>query len=520
VTREGELSVGGRAWSATAANALEPSPDAAAQIGEEVSNFVTGFLASREDARVTSPARGEEGRLVGAAFPPERGSGFADALESFRSAAGVGLDVTAPGFLAFVPGGSQYLSAVATLLASLVNPFVGQPHAAPEMVEIESSVLRWMCEEFGLPEQTSMGVFTSGGSLSALTMLIAVRETRLDGDTSRACLYASCDTHGSLAKAARAAGFSPDLVRLLPVTPERRLDTEALAEQVAADSRAGLTPLLVAANAGTTSTGAVDPLPAIARLARREGLWMHVDGCYGGMFHLTARGRRILHGIGAADSIAIDPHKGLFAPFGCGALLVRDGSNLRAAFGSQLDDPYLQDHPPAPEGLPDFSEHSLELSRPFRGLAVWLPLQAHGVGAFRAALDEKLDLAASLARGLKSIPGIEAACPVDLSVVTFRPSLTGGLTAEQADDLGRRLLERVNASGRVYLSHTVIEGRYALRACVLNHRTHGRQIDEALRLIAEHAAALGLGTATAAGRRFTRAPVDGGRQQRPVCPTP
>ena len=180
--------------------------------------------------------------------------------------------MTAPGFLAFVPGGSQYLSAVATLLASLVNPFVGQPHAAPEMVEIESSVLRWMCEEFGLPEQTSMGVFTSGGSLSAPTMLIAVRETRLDGDTSRACLYASCDTHGSLAKAARAAGFSPDLVRLLPVTSERRLDTEALAKQVAADRRAGLTPLLVAANAGTTSTGQSIPY-------RRSPGWRAARDC-------------------------------------------------------------------------------------------------------------------------------------------------------------------------------------------------------------------------------------------------
>jgi aromatic-L-amino-acid/L-tryptophan decarboxylase len=132
------------------------------------------------------------------------------------------------------------------------------------------------------------------------------------------------------------------------------------------------------------------------------------------------------------------------------------------------------------------------------------------VGAFRAALDEKLDLAASLAQGVKSIPGIEAACPVGLSVVTFRPSLAGGLTAEQGDDLSRRLLERVNSSGQVFLSHTVIEGRHALRACVLNHRTHGRQIDEALRLIAEHAAALGLGTAA----------VNGGRQHRPVCLNP
>ena len=475
---------------AGAAASLEPDEQALAAIERSTWDFVRAFVDTREAAPAARP---QGGHLLAADLgtpPPEVGRGFDAALERFGAAVGRGLDVTAPGFMAYVPGGAQVVSAVAALLGSLVNPFVGQPDAAPGMIAIENSVLRWLCREFGLPADASMGIFTSGGSLSALTAFVAARETLLGGDTERATVYVASESHGSALKAARAAGFDRAALRVLPCRAADGIDPAVLATAIAADRRAGWRPAAIVASAGTTNTGAVDPLRRIGELARREGLWLHVDACYGGPFQLTERGRALFDGIELADSIAVDPHKGMYTPFGCGCLLVRDGATLRAAFGEQLPDEYLKERGVATPAIPDFAEHSLELTRPFRGLLVWLPLQVHGVATLRQSLDEKLDLAAELAERLAALPGIEVLGDPSLSVVCFRP-----VSAHGDDGPARALLAHLNASGSVYLSGTTVDGRFALRACVLNHRTHRPHVARLVDLVAD---AVGRRTDTAA----------------------
>ncbi|HMC37434.1 MAG TPA: pyridoxal-dependent decarboxylase, partial [Actinomycetota bacterium] len=218
-------------------------------------------------------------------------------------------------------------------------------------------------------------------------------------------------------------------------------------------------------------------------VASDEGLWLHVDGAYGGLFQLTERGRRAFAGIERADSIAVDPHKTLFLPYGTGALLVRDGDRLREAHTVQAD--YLQDLA-REEEIPNFTDYSPELSRDFRGLRLWLPLELHGLRAFRDALDEKLDLARFLHGELSDTGGFELPWEAELSVVAFRLAPEAG----DRDDLSRRLLKRINASRRVFLSSTMIDGRFVIRACIVSHRTHRDRIEEAADIIKKAAAEL------------------------------
>jgi aromatic-L-amino-acid decarboxylase len=246
---------------------------------------------------------------------------------------------------------------------------------------------------------------------------------------------------------------------------------------------------MVMASAGTTNTGAIDPLVDIADVAGDEGLWMHVDAAYGGFFQLTDRGSSWFRGVERSDSVTLDPHKGLFLPYGTGALVVADGEALRDAHFEGAA--YLQDLPPSGE-LPNYSEHSLELSREFRGLRVWFPLRLHGVAAFREALDEKLDLAPYLADALADDSNVELCWRPQLTVVAFRLSdrSTDQPPGDDDHERQRAFLDRINASKRVFLSSTRIRGRYVLRVCIVSHRTHRDRIDECIEIVAKAAAEL------------------------------
>jgi len=312
---------------------------------------------------------------------------------------------------------------------------------------------------------------------------VTARRALLGEEFQGGTMYVSDQTHASVAKAAVLAGFPRAGIRVVPTSPDLALDVEALREMVQKDRVAGLRPFLVVASAGTTNTGKVDPLAAIGALAREEGLWLHVDGAYGGFFHLTDRGRARLAGIEAADSITLDPHKGMFLPYGTGCLLVRDRRQLREAHMVGAD--YLQDLAPE-DDIPNFSDYSPELSRDFRGLRVWLPLMLHGVEPFRAALDEKLDLTGVLYEALRDSPGFELPWAPELTVVPFRYQPRSG----DAEVFNRRLLERINASRRVFLSSTMIDGRFVIRACIVSFRTHRDRIDEAIDIIRSAAAEL------------------------------
>lgn len=252
------------------------------------------------------------------------------------------------------------------------------------------------------------------------------------------------------------------------------MDIVALGRAMAECVAAGLVPMAVVATAGTTDFGAIDPLPEISALCRTYGAWFHVDAAYGGFFQLTERGKAKLAGIERADSLVVDPHKSLFAPYGTGMLLVRDTAPLQAAHSATGE--YLKDlHPTA---LPHYANYGPELTRDFRGLRLWLPLWVHGVAAFRSALDEKLDLARHAYRVLRRDPGFETPLAPDLSVVVFR-------AADLDDVTNRKLLAGVNETGRAFLSGTMVNGRYVLRLCVLSHRSHAAHVADALSVLSD-----------------------------------
>lgn len=434
---------------------------------------------------------------------PEQPAPLAEVLDLlFERAVPCSFNSAGPGYLAYIPGGGLLHSAVAELIAATVNRYVGVFAAAPALVQLEANVVAWFAAIAGYPA-AARGLLLSGGSLANFTALVTARRERLPEDFLAGTIYASDQAHHSVQKAAMLAGFPPAAVRRIPSDAAFRLRLDLLAAAIEHDRRAGRLPFLVVANAGSTNTGAIDPLPALADLCAREGLWLHADAAYGGFFLLTERGRRRLAGIERADSIVLDPHKSLFLPYGTGALLVRDGAALRRAHGVTAD--YM---PPLSEDAErlDFCEMSPELSRPFRGLRVWLPFKLLGAAPFRAALDEKLDLAQWAAAELRRMPGVEILAEPELSLFPFRlepPHLAGDPAA--LDALNRDWLARVNARQRVHLTGTLLGGRFALRICVLSFRTHRDRLEAALEDLAETARQL-----TGAGSDPARAPGAGG----------
>jgi aromatic-L-amino-acid decarboxylase len=455
---------------------LEPDAEQMLSEGSEVLRFVIDFITSRAAAPSNPHETTLELTHALRAAPPEAGRPLGALLDLLEPAVTHAVDTTGPGYLAYIPAGGLYAAALADLLACATNRYVGIAALAPAMVQIEASVLRWLADLFGYPA-SARGILTSGGSLAHFSAIVAAREARLGEQFADGTIYVSQEVHRSVAKAARLAGFPAAALRYVPCTPDLRFDVSALAALVRADRAAGRRPFLLVASAGTTNLGVVDPLEELAEIAHREGLWLHADAAYGGFFQLTERGRGRLAGIEAADSIIIDPHKGLFLPYGTGALLVREGTLLRAAHHHE-GGAYLQDLDGDPAALPNFNEYSPELTREFRGLRLWLPLHLHGVAAFRTALDEKLDLAQLAYEVLQAIRAVEAPWKPHLSIVAFRPR-HGGEVA------GRQLLARLNGSQRVFLSSTTVGGQFLLRFAILSFRTHREQIEEALALVRE-----------------------------------
>lgn len=396
---------------------------------------------------------------------PREGTPYGQLLDFlFDEAIPRSFNAAGPGYLAFIPGGGIFHAAVAGLIADVVNRYVGVCAAAPALVQLEANVVRWFCEIVGFGKGSG-GVLTSGGSLANLTALIAARRTILGDDFQRASLYCGDQTHHAFQKAAILAGFPAANIREIPSDGMFRVRIDLLAAAIADDRANGFRPFMLCGSAGTTATGAVDDLAALARLSREQSLWFHVDGAYGAFFMLTARGRAAMQGISEADSIILDPHKTLFLPFGTGALIVRDETVLRRAYSMHAD--YLPQFQEAGE-LIDFCEISPELSRDFRGLRVWLPLKLFGIEPFREQLEEKLDLAEWATAELHKIEGIEVVAEPQLSIVAFRLVREGA----DLDALNRELVARINARQNVMLTGAVVEGQFVIRICVVSHRTH------------------------------------------------
>jgi glutamate/tyrosine decarboxylase-like PLP-dependent enzyme len=399
-----------------------------------------------------------------------------------------------PRFFGWVNSPPAPVGIVADFLAAALDPScAGGDHAA---VYVERAAVRWLMELVGFPVEGSMGLLVSGGSTASLTCLAAARyrAAATDGWDVRArglrgmpalILYLSEEGHSCMRKAAEVLGLGGDAVRTVPVDGGYRMDVGALRAAVAGDRAAGRRPFCVAASAGTVNTGAIDPLDEVAALCEAEGLWFHVDGAYGaiGAADPALTGRYA--GLGRADSLALDPHKWLSVPVECGCALVRDGRLLRDTWS--LVPPYLRtEEGRGFGGLPWYSEYGFQQTRGFRALKLWMTLQHLGRSGVAALVRRHVTLAQRLAAAVDAAPDLERVAPAELSVVCFRYAPPRwAADAARLDALNKRLVERIQAEGRAFLTGTVLQGRFALRACVLHYGTTEADVDALVETVRE-----------------------------------
>jgi glutamate/tyrosine decarboxylase-like PLP-dependent enzyme len=380
-----------------------------------------------------------------------------------------------PGFLAYVPSCPTFPAVLGDWLATGFNFFAGVWPVASGPNGLEVAVLEWFREWIGMPGGTG-GLLTSGGSGANLTAVVAARHATVGDDGTRLArltMYTSDQAHSSVRRAGWIAGIPRDQIRAVPTDDELRMRPEALAAMVRTDRAAGFNPFLVVASGGTTNTGAVDPLNAIANLCEREAIWLHVDAAYGGFGVLTARGRKALDGLGRADSVTLDPHKWLFVPFECGCLLARDPRRLADVF--RIYPEYLKDAESSGEEI-NFADYGEQLTRYSRALKVWLSVSYFGTDAIAAAIDQGMDLAALAGHLVEAAPSLELLSPVRFGICCFRARPDGIDDPDALDALNERILAKVNSDGRYFISSTRLRGAYSLRICVLGYRTTAEDI--------------------------------------------
>ena len=369
-----------------------------------------------------------------------------------------------PRFFGYVFGSGEPIGALGQFASAVLHQNATAWRSGPSANAIERTVIRWLAAAIGCEGFT--GSLTLGGSSANLMGLCMAREAKAPANESGVqggVIYCSTEAHMSITKAAALLGLGHNAVRLIPVDDDFQMRSADLRNAIQDDLAKGGKPIAVIASAGTTSTGSIDPLREIARICREHNLWLHVDGAYGALASLAIPEAFV--GLNLADSISLDPHKWLFQPTGCGCLLYRDPADARRAFSHSGEYARVLSNDPI-EGFA-FFEESIELSRPFRALGLWLSLRYFGVRAFQQSIRDDLGLAQSLAAAIDAEPKLERLAPVALSAVCFRYiGATGDL-----DSLNRAILDRVVRRGRVYISNATIHGKFALRACLVNHRT-------------------------------------------------
>jgi glutamate/tyrosine decarboxylase-like PLP-dependent enzyme len=390
-----------------------------------------------------------------------------------------------PRFMAFIPSSPVWPAILAQWLTTGFNTFQGTWLESAGPSQIELVVLDWFREWMGMPEGAG-GLFTSGGSAANLMAVVAAREKA--GNPESPAVYISDQAHSSVARGVRIAGIPSEAVRRIPVGSDLRMRADLLARQMEQDVEAGRSPVLVVGNGGATNTGLVDPLAELATISRRHGAWFHVDAAYGGFAVLTPRGRALLEGIQDADSITLDPHKWLFQPYEAGCLLARDPADLESAFRVSAE--YLQDTELGMEHV-NFGDRGLQLTRSFRALKVWMTLKTHGRRALADAVEEAMVLADHAADRIRKEPLLEILGVPSMSIVCFRArsSRERTVTPEVLDRWNRIIQDQVVEEGTAMISSTLIDGRFALRFCILNHRTTRADVDAVLDRIVELAEA-------------------------------
>jgi aromatic-L-amino-acid decarboxylase len=459
---------------------LALDPETMRQLGYRTVDMLVEWLndVDAPPLRRASPAE-MQARLGGA--PPEKPESCEDILDGLRR------DVLPfmsrgdhPGFFAFIPFCGTWPGALGDFVAAAANVYAGSwmESAGPTQVELE--VLGWFKQWIGYPDEAA-GSLVSGGSAANMTALACARERLAGGMRDDLMLYVPDQAHSSIARAARILGFRPQQMRVLPTDAHFRLEPHTLAEAIETDQRAGRTALFVAATAGATNTGAIDPLPELADVCRERGVWLHVDAAYGGFAVLTERGREALRGIDQADSVTLDPHKWLYQPYECGCLLVRDGDALRHTF--EITPDYLHDAR-AGHGEVNFADLGLQLTRVSRALKLWVSLRCFGIGAFRDAIQRSLELADLAWERILADDRFEPMAPPALGVRCFRRRFDGVTDEDELARMNAGVVAALEESGIGLVSSTRLRGRYAIRLCVLNHTTRAEDVERVIDFLA------------------------------------
>jgi glutamate/tyrosine decarboxylase-like PLP-dependent enzyme len=431
-----------------------------------------------------APTAAEIDRVIGSDRPlPVDGESVEDLLAACAAVLAAGRRTT-PAFFGYVQSPPAPVAVAADLLASAADQNLTSWRSAPAAAAVEHQTLRWIGEFVGF-DAAATGILVSGGSAANLSALLVALHAVTGPDEDRRAMrvYASEETHFSVGKAARALGVG---LQPVAVDGERRLDPRALRMVIASDRAAGLLPICVVANAGTTSTGAVDPLGEVATVTTDAGVWLHVDGAYGAPAAADPASRHLFAGLDRADSLCIDAHKWLYAPVDCSALLLHDPANTARAFGAGADD-YVRILATQPAESFAFWDHGLELSRRFRALKLWATLRFHGGHRLAAAIGEDIRLAAHLADLIAAADDFELLAGYGLSVCCFRHT-PAHLDEPAIDAHNERILHALQRDGRVYLSNATIDGRFALRACITNFRTTRADVERVLAVVRELAA--------------------------------
>jgi aromatic-L-amino-acid decarboxylase len=462
---------------------IDLSPEEFRQLGYRAIDILTEQLASVQEAPTRQPVPDDLRERFLHQPLPETEHEPAALIESFaQNVLPYPMGNSSPRFFAWVNSPPAPLGILAELLAAGLNPSVaGGDHAA---TYIEHAALKWLRTIMGYPAESG-AVLCSGGSVATLIGLTAMRYVKTGGQIRKTgfqnsdapmVIYTSTQGHSCIQKAVEILGFGSEYLRKIPVDSDYRMDITALKAQIQADREAGLHPVCVAASAGTVNTGAIDPLDAIADVCAAEGLWFHVDGAYGGVGILADQTTGLYRGIERADSLGIDPHKWLYMPIECGCAFVRDAQIMRETFS--LVPPYLRDD----TAMPWFSEFTIQQTRGFKALKLWMVMQQIGVEGYRELISHDIQMARALQAKIQERPDFELVAHGPLSITCFRYCPTG---VEDANKLNKQAAEIVQREGKAFLTTTELNGQTVLRACIVNFRTKETDLDILLDAIAE-----------------------------------
>jgi glutamate/tyrosine decarboxylase-like PLP-dependent enzyme len=449
---------------------LELSKEEMQKYGYEVVNAIVEHYATQAEKLPVASGSREEMDSLFLEEAPEKGSDPSQVLHFvLEKVMTNSANMAHPKSFSFVPGPSNFISVMADALATGYNIFSGGWAASPAAAELEIVTIQWLLKIFGFPKKKGGGIFTSGGSMANLTAVVTARRIKCGDDFSRAIIYLSDQAHSSNIKAIRALGFKKEQIRIIPTDNELKFSVNKLKNCIAKDRLEGLYPFCLIATAGTTNTGTVDPLVELGKICKKEDIWFHIDGAYGGAAILSQKGKQAMKGIEKADSLTVDPHKWFFQPYEMGCLLVRNHKNLSHTFTEKPE--YLRDIEGNTSEI-NFYDHGIQLTRRFRALKFYMSLKTFGLKEFRDAITYNIDLAEEVETMLRGSKSWEVVYPATLAVINFRYNpINKNYSEKELDSINQYISGKVMASRKAMLVTTILNGQVVLRMCLINPRT-------------------------------------------------